>query len=81
MPLILVTGFDKATGDCKWMWPEQWMGAANETAWLVGLAFIPLMVMIGLYSRVVHMLWFKRNDDNELACQQKVNVNNEVFAK
>jgi len=70
IPLIMVTNFDKETGDCKWMWPEQWMGAANETTWLVGLAFIPLMVMTGLYSRVVHMLWFKRND-NELANRQR----------
>lgn len=70
----MVTNFDKETGDCKWMWPEQWMGAANETTWLVGLAFIPLMVMTGLYSRVVHMLWFKRND-NELANCQRVRTN------
>lgn len=74
IPLIIVTNFDKETGDCKWMWPEQWMGAANETTWLVGLAFIPLMVMTGLYSRVVHMLWFKRND-NELANRQRVRTN------
>lgn len=72
IPLIMVTNFDKATGDCKWMWPEQWMGAANETTWLVGLAFIPLMVMTGLYSRVVHMLWFKRSNGNELANRQRV---------
>ena len=30
--------------------------------------------MTGLYSRVVYMLWFKRNEDNELAYQQKVGV-------
>ena len=34
MPLILVKVFDKTTGDCKWNWPEKWMGAANETTWL-----------------------------------------------
>ena len=72
IPLIMVTNFDKETGDCKWMWPEQWMGAANETTWLVGLAFIPLMVMTGLYSRVVHMLWFKRNNGNDFANRQRV---------
>lgn len=71
IPLIMVTNFDKETGDCKWMWPEQWMGVANETTWLVGLAFIPLMVMTGLYSRVVHMLWFKRSNDNELPNRQR----------
>ena len=76
----MVTNFDKSIGDCKWMWAEQWMGAANETAWLVGLAFIPLVIMTALYTRVIHMLWYKRNDDNELTYRQKVRVNKEVFA-
>lgn len=71
MPMIMVTIYDKETGDCKWNWPEQWMGAANETTWLVLLACIPLTVMTGLYSRVVYTLWFKRNDDHELAYRQK----------
>lgn len=75
----MVTNFDKETGDCKWMWPEQWMGAVNETTWLVGLAFIPLMVMTGLYSRVVHMLWFKRNNGNELANRQRVRASEKYF--
>ena len=72
MPLILVTIFDETTGDCKWNWPKSWMGAANETTWLVLLAIIPLIVMTGLYSRVVYTLWFKRNDGQEPAFQQKV---------
>jgi len=71
MPLILVTIFDEITGDCKWNWPKSWMGAANETTWLVLLAIIPLIVMTGLYSRVVYTLWFKRNDGQELAFRQK----------
>lgn len=72
MPLILVTIFDDATGDCKWNWPKSWMGAANETTWLVLLAIIPLIVMTGLYSRVVYRLWFKRSDGQEPAFRQKV---------
>ena len=28
--------------------------------------------MIGLYSRVVHTLWFKRHDQNVQSCQQQV---------
>ena len=75
MPMIMVTIYDKETGDCKWNWPEQWMGAANETTWLVLLACIPLTIMTGLYSRVVYTLWFKRNDDHELAYRQKVGAN------
>ena len=74
MPLILVTIFDETTGDCKWNWPKSWMGAANETTWLVLLAIVPLIVMAGLYSKVVYTLWFKRNDGQELAFRQKVRL-------
>ena len=74
LPLFLVTTYDDSTGDCKWNWPKKWMGAAYDIIWLVLLAIIPLIVMTGLYSRVVYTLWFKRNDDNELAFQQKVRI-------
>ena len=74
MPLFLVTTFDKSTGDCKWNWPKSWMGVANETTWLVLLAIIPLIVMTGLYSRVVYTLWFKRNDGKESTFRQKVRL-------
>lgn len=72
LPLFLVTTFDESLGNCEWNWPKRWMGAAYDTTWLVLLALIPLIVMTGLYSRVIYTLWFKRNDDNELAFQQKV---------
>ena len=76
--MILVTTFDKSIGDCKWDWPENWMVLADDTIWLVLLAIIPLMVMTGLYSRVVYTLWFKRNDDNELTFRQKVELTKKV---
>ena len=78
MPLIVVTIFDETTGDCIWNWPKNWMGAANETTWLVLLAIIPLMVMTGLYSRVVYTLWFKRNEGQELAFRQKVRLTKDL---
>ena len=74
LPLFLVTIFDESNGDCKWNWPESWMGAAYDTIWLVLLAIIPLIVMTVLYSRVVYTLWFKRNDNNELVFQQRVRI-------
>lgn len=83
--MIIVTSFDEVTGKCKWMWNEKWMGAigaAGAVGWLVGLAFIPLVTMTVLYTRVIHTLWYKRNDHNELAYRQRVRVNNEqVFAR
>lgn len=72
MPLFLATRFDSSISNCKWIWPEKWIGAAYDSVWLVLLAIIPLTVMTGLYSKVVYMLWFKRNEENEVAHQQKV---------
>lgn len=66
IPLFLVTKFDEKTRDCQWSWPEDWMGAANETTWLVLFACTPFTLMIGLYSSVVHELWFKPRDDPEV---------------
>ena len=52
-------------------YPEQWMHKANLMAWL-SYTFISSALMIGLYSRVVHTLWFKRHDQNVQSCQQQV---------
>ncbi|XP_022806950.1 pyroglutamylated RFamide peptide receptor-like [Stylophora pistillata] len=47
------------------------MGALYDTIWLVLLALIPLLVMTAVYSKVVYILWFKRNEQNEVVYQQK----------
>ena len=73
IPLFMVTTYDESIGDCKWDWPGgSWMGAAYDTVWLALLAIIPLIVMIALYSRVVHTLWIKHNYGNELKFRRKV---------
>ena len=44
---------------------------------LLWLAFVvaAMVLMAGLYSRIVYTLWFKRDDhDNQLAFQQRVSV-------
>ena len=51
--------------------PEQWMHKASLVGWL-SYTFISSALMIGLYSRVVHTLWFKRHDQNVQSCQQQV---------
>lgn len=70
-PLFLIVKFDKKTKWCVGAWPEQWMASAVNVAWLV-LTVLPLALMVGLYSRIVYTLWFKRNDDNQHTHQQKV---------
>lgn len=71
IPLFLATRFDASINDCKWNWPAKWIGAAYDSVWLVLSAVIPLAIMTVLYSKVVYMLWFKRNEENEVTCQQK----------
>ena len=55
------------------MWPAKWMPKAYNLAWDVTVV-LSLALMVGLYSRVVYTLWFKRNNDNQLTYQQKVSV-------
>lgn len=64
---------------CIYVWPEKWMLNAY---FLAKFAFvvIPLMLMVGSYSRVVYNLWFKRNDDNELTYQQQVSIDDVILS-
>ena len=58
---------------CVDTWSEDWMSKAYTLAWDV-VVFVPLALMVGLYSRVVYTLWFKRDDDNQPNHQQRVSV-------
>ena len=74
LPLYIVKDVVKKTksNSCEsHLWPEGWMGKAYSVAWLV-VVFVSVALMAALYSRVVHILWFKRNDNNQPNRQQKV---------
>ena len=58
-------------GNIYCVYPEQWIGKATFVEWL-SYTFISSALMIGLYSRVVHALWFKRHDHSVQSCQQQV---------
>ena len=75
MPDFLVTDIKKKKSGnfCVNVWPQGWMAKAYTLMWLA-VVVASLVVMIVLYSRVVHTLWFKSNDDNQLTNQQKVSV-------
>ena len=47
------------------------MQEAYCVVWLVLLAST-LALMVGLYSKVVYTLWFKRDENNQLTYQQQV---------
>ncbi|KAL9957303.1 hypothetical protein ACROYT_G038922 [Oculina patagonica] len=55
---------------CAYMWPEEWMGEAFTVTWST-MVFLSLVLMVGLYSKAVYTLWFKRNDDDQHTSQQR----------
>lgn len=63
---------------CVSIWPAGWMRKAYSLSWKV-VVFLSCAVMAVLYSRVVYTLWFKRDDDNPLKHQQKVNVTCRIY--
>ena len=59
-----------------------WMNAG----WLLKTFFLfrsaivvaAMVLMAGLYCRIIYTLWFKRDPENQLTFQQKVNINKQV---
>ena len=52
-------------------WPLEWM----EKAFLLAGICIPMLcftLMMGLYSRVIYTMYFKRDDHTQHTCQQQV---------
>ena len=37
-----------------------------------------MVLMAGLYCRIIYTLWFKRDPENQLTFQQRVNINKQV---
>lgn len=74
-PLFLVTeiGTNNKRHYCVEIFPERWMEKAYPLTWMA-LIDLSLVMMVVLYSKVVQTLWFKRNEDNQLTCQQKVSI-------
>ena len=74
IPLFLAknTKMKKGRVLCVPTWPEAWMEAFIMILSVV--VGVSLIMMIALYSRVVHTLWFKRKDEHQLNIQQKVSV-------
>ena len=56
-----------------WVYGEDWIPKAYDLLWstVVGLAVV---LMAGLYSRIVYTLWFKRDPENEITFQQRVSI-------
>jgi len=56
-----------------WVYGDDWIPKAYDLLWsaMVGLAVV---LMAGLYSRIVYTLWFKRGREKEITFQQRVSI-------
>jgi len=55
---------------CVWM-DEEWLQKTFYLFW-AAIVVAAMVLMAGLYSRIVYTLWFKRDTENQLTLQQRV---------
>ena len=70
VPLFLA--LNVKDNDCVLM-DEEWITKALILYWSV-IVGVAMVMMAGLYSRIVYTLWFKRDHDNQLTFQQRVSI-------
>ena len=72
-PHFLKTDFDTklTTYQCHYEWPKQWMNTAYTWA-TNAFILLSIVLMAGLYARMVYTLWFKRDEDYTPTYQQQV---------
>ena len=56
-----------------WMSEEEWMSKAYSLCW-AAIVLVAMVIMAGLYVRIVNTLWFKRDPDNQPTFQQRVRI-------
>ena len=44
--------------------PEPWQHASYAFLWMIAVYIVPVGVMLALYARVIHSLWFKTNSSD-----------------
>ena len=52
---------------------EEWLQKAETLLWSV-IVVAAMVLMAGLYSRIVYTLWIKRDPENQLTFQQRVSI-------
>lgn len=71
LPLFVVVTVKDNTCVNIWVYGENWKHRAYDMVWN-SAALLTMVLMAGLYSRIVYTLWFKRDvHDNQLAFQQR----------
>ena len=61
---------------CMWM-DEEWLQKTYLLLW-TAIVVAAMVLMAGLYSRIVYALWFKRDPENQLTFQQRVSIDKQV---
>ena len=59
-----------------WM-DKEWLPKSYILFWTI-IVVAAMVLMAGLYSRIVYALWFKREPENQLTFQQRVSINKQV---
>ncbi|XP_074621292.1 QRFP-like peptide receptor isoform X1 [Acropora palmata] len=72
LPQLLKKEFNRKINPhrCTSTWSEKWVTRGFFLTWLVFFV-VCTTLMAGLYSRIVHALWFKRDQDNSATCHQQ----------
>ena len=58
---------------CVWSSEKEWIGKAILLFRSAAVGAV-IVLMAGLYSRIVHTLWFKNDPGNQLTFQQRVSI-------
>ena len=61
---------------CVYVWSEEFVNSFS-LMWH-SFVFVSCIILAGLYSRVVHTLWFRRNDHDETTHHQQVWINRDA---
>jgi len=77
VPLIVtipkIIGINVKNNACIWK-DEEWLERASFLLWSA-IVVAAMVLMAGLYSRIVNTLWLKRDPVNQLTFQQRVGTN------
>ena len=68
--------FNLKDNACLWM-DKEWLQKSFVFLWTV-IVVAAMVLMTGLYSRIVFALWFTRHPENQLTFQQRVSINKQV---
>ena len=58
---------------CVYVWSEEFVNSFS-LMWH-SFVFVSCIILAGLYSRVVHTLWFRRNDHDDITHNRQVWIN------